>query len=523
MGKTARLFAAIDIGSQRLRMKIVEIGREGRLRELENVDLLIPLGRDTFNDGKLSFASVRGTCDAIAGFQRLMTDYGVRECRVVATSALREASNREYMVDQIRMLTGLDVEIINNAQEKFLTFQAARVLLPETQAGACGESVLVLDIGAGSIQLSRCIGGRLVSSQSMKIGALRIKEAMARIEQHSLRFSDVLEEYIEAHVESLETFRDTAGPSRFVVITGESDTLVKLAGADGAGPMTAISRERFEKAFHKAVEMPAPQLAALCGISQAGAEVIAPVLLLIRTFFDKSTAREVLFPHVTLVDGLIAEHVQADFAKSGSGPFEADILSIADHLAQRYLFNRAHSEYVASAALLLFDSLRTLHGMDARDRFLLHVAAVLHDTGKFIAADPHAKHSDSLIRASQLAGLSDRELLTVASIARFHSSEEPVFDSDNLRRLDVRSRLKTVKLVAIIRLADALDTSHRQKITGLRVELAENACRVRGSSRVDTALEQWTFGMKSEFFREVFGLKPLLAIVNKAGKPEEAP
>ena len=523
MGKPIRLFAAIDIGSQRLRMKIVEIGREGRLRELENVDLLIPLGRDTFNDGKLSFASVRATCEAIAGFQRLMTDYGVTECRVVATSALREASNREYMVDQIRMLTGFDVEIINNAQEKFLTFQAARSLLQGAGLAGMGESVLVLDIGAGSIQLSRCTDGHLVSSQSMKIGALRIKEAMGRIEQHSLRFSDVLEEYIEAHVESLDTFRDSDDPTRFVVITGESETLVKLAGVAQPEPMTAVSRDRFEKSFHKAVEMPAPQLAALCGISQAGADVIAPVLILIRKFFDKTAASEVLFPHITLVDGLIAEHVQAGLSRAGSSRFEADVLSNAEHLAQRYRYNRTHSQYVVSASLLLFDSLRTLHGMDARDRFLLHVAALLHDTGKFIAADPHAKHSDSLIRASQLAGLSDMELLTVASIARYHSSEEPSFDSDNLRRLGVRNRLKTVKMIAIIRLADALDTSHRQKITGLRVELAENACRIRGSSRMDTALEQWTFGMKSEFFREVFGLKPLLTIANKAGKPEEAP
>jgi len=120
-----RLFAAIDIGSYRLKMKIVEVTPEGRIRDLETVDHLILLGRDTFNDGKLSFESVKKTCEAIQGFKRLMADYGVTEWRVVATSALREAANRDFMIDRIKFQTGFDVEIINNSQEKFLTYKAS--------------------------------------------------------------------------------------------------------------------------------------------------------------------------------------------------------------------------------------------------------------------------------------------------------------------------------------------------------------------------------------------------------------
>lgn len=527
MARVNQLFAAIDIGSHRLQMKIVEISRDGSVRDLENVDLLVPLGRDTFRDGKLSFASVRATCDAIAGFARLMKDYGVSRSRVVATSALREASNRDYMIDQIRMLTGFDVEIINNAQEKFLTLQAVKQRLRESSLVQAGEALLVLDIGAGSVQLSLFESMSLVASQSMKIGALRIQEAMSRIEQHTLRFAAVLEEYIEAHVESVEPFRGSGPVTRFAVVTGESEAIARLSAQerksvpDRADGMTVLPRAVFEKVFRKAIDLSSEELAVRCGISQAGADVIAPALILIRKFFDKAGAQEVLLPHVTLVDGLVAEYAGTLRGGSELPAFESDIHSNALHLAERYRFNRVHTEYVVGVALLLFDRLRSVHGMQARDRFLLSLAALLHDIGKFIAADPHYQYSYNIIKASQLAGLSDAELVMVANIARFHSAEEPNFDNDSLRKLAVPARIKTVKLIAILRLADALDTSHRQKIGSLQAELREHQLSIKGTSRLDTALEQWTFQSKAEYFREVFGLTPVLRVVNKAGKPRE--
>lgn len=523
MGKTSRLFAAIDIGSHRLRMKIVETSRDGHVRDLENVDLLVPLGRDTFKDGKLSFASIRATCEAIAGFKRLMTDYGVTESRVVATSALREASNRDYMIDQIRMLTGFDVEIINNSQEKFLTFQAVKTLLKTADCVKPDERMLLLDIGAGSIQLSLCDPLKLVTSQSMKIGALRIKEAMARIERRTLHFHRVLEEYIEAHVESVESFRTGSDINRFAVVASGSESLALMCGVGRTGGMTVVSRERFEKAFKQVSEMSTAALATRLGIAPADADIIAPAFILIRKFFGKTSATEVMLPHVTLVDGLIAEYLLQPRLKAAGNEFEADILSNANHLAEMYRFNSRHTLYVVDASLSLFDSLKAVHGMTPRDRFLLQLAALLHDVGKFIGADPHSLYSYHVIKASQLAGLSDTELAMVANIARFHSSEEPDFDSDSLKKIDTGTRIKTMKLIAIIRLADSLDTSHKQKLCRLRVEPKDITCVVRGDSREECVLEQWTFQMKAEFFREVFGLQPILTVVNKAGKPEAKP
>ncbi len=522
MKKNTRLYAAIDIGSHRLRMKIVQIQKDGSTRDLENVDQLVPLGRDTFNDGKLSFESVRATCAAIVGFKQLMTDYGVAESRVVATSALREATNRDYMIDQIRMLTGFDVEIINNAQEKFFTYQAVKKLLLQNLAPESRGTLILLDIGAGNIQLSQCENLRLITSQSMKIGALRINEAMSKIEKHTLRFYKVLEEYIEAHVENIESFQGVAGETFYAVVTGESESLEKLTGCARVGNVSRVGREPFDKTFKKASGMSAEALAELCDVSMADAEIIAPSLILMRKFFDKTAASELLLPFVTLVDGLIAEHLLKTAPQSESMVFEEDILSNASHIAQRYHYNEKHTTYITSACLMLFDGLQSVHNMTKRDRFLLQVAALLHDIGKFIGADPHCVYSYNIIKASQLSGLSDGELATVANIARFHSAEEPASNNESIRKLDAPSQIKAVKMIALIRVADAMDTSHKQKIHRLRIQVPQDGvCKIQGQSKEETALEQWTFQTKSEFFHEVFGIKPVLLVTNVAGKQVE--
>ena len=356
----------------------------------------------------------------------------------------------------------------------------------------------------------------------MKIGALRINEAMSSIEKHTLNFYKVLEEYIEAHVENVESFQGNSKNSQYAVVTGGSESLARLIGGLFINEMTIVSRELFNAAYKKASEMSVEALALACDVSVADAETIAPSLILIRKFFDMTEAKEVVLPHVTLVDGIIAEHALMMTSKTGRNCFEEDILSNATHIAKRYQYNQLHTEYVMNRALELFDSLSSVHGMDIRDRFLLQIATLLHDIGKFIGADPHYVYSYNIIKASQLAGFSDSELATIANIARFHSAEEPASNNESLRKLDTSNQIKAVKLIAIIRLADALDTSHKQKIQKVKVDLKERGvCKVKGVCRVEAALEQWTFQMKAVFFHEVFGLQPILTITNISGKPEE--
>lgn len=515
MSRQPKLFAAIDIGSHKLRMKIVESHGDGTFRILEIAEMLIPLGRDTFNDEKLSFDSVKKTCEAIHSFKRLMTDYGVKDYRVVATSAIREASNRDYMIDRIKIQTGFDVEILNTSQEKFLAYKAIKWQAQNNRVMPMNDPTLILNIGAGSIQLLLSENNLLVSSQSLKLGALRIKESIAKIEKHTLNFSRVLEEYIEAHIENVEYLKSSNEITNFVIISSELEYLLTVTGFQTSKGLATLSKTHFEQVYERIMNKTTKMLSEEYDISMADAELFAPSLILMRKFFEKTSSNKIIIPSVTLVDGIIVERFNHFASEPGAIDFDLDILSYVRTLADRYRYNKKHSEYVEHAALMLYDKLSGVHGLGKIDRFLLQVASILHDIGKYIGADPHYVYSYNIINAAQIIGLSDDDLAMVASIARYHSLEIPTLLSAGLNKLDTKHRIRAMKLIAIIRMADALDTSHKQKLKLNSMTVKDDNFVVRAESIEEAVLEHWTFLMKAEFFSEVFGLKPQLIIKNQ--------
>lgn len=515
MNRHPKLFAAIDIGSHKLKMKIVEITGAGEVRALETADLLIPLGRDTFNDGKLSFESVKRTCEAIQGFKRLMADYGVKEWRIVATSAIREASNRDFMIDQIRMLTGFDVEIINNSQEKFLSYKAVKWQLRHNKIIDSEEATLILNIGAGSIQLLLSEHNLLVSSQSLKIGALRIKEAISRLEKHTLNFSRVVEEYIESHIENVEYLKTSNEIPNFVLVSAEFEYLMTVMGLSSPYETITIDKPHFEEIYDSILGKTTLSIAEDYGISIADAELFVPSLILIRKFFEKTSNEKIVIPSVSLVDGMIIDRVNDSVAGKKHVDYSQDILSYVRELAARYKYNKRHCEFVEKASLLIFDKLTLIHGLTKKERFLLQIASILHDTGKFIGSDPHYVYSYNIINAAQIIGLSDDELRMVASVARYHSMQTPSFESAGINKMDTKDQITAMKLIAMIRMADALDTSHKQKMRLTGMGLKEGQLFIKAEVSEEVVLEQWTFQMKAEFFTEVFGLETSLQIKNR--------
>ena len=247
-------------------------------------------------------------------------------------------------------------------------------------------------------------------------------------------------------------------------------------------------------------------------ISLTDAELFVPSLILIRKFLDKTCSDSIIIPVVSLVDGLIIDKFNCCAGMGFCMDFDADILSCVRKLAARYRSNEKHINYVEGAALQIFDRLTGIHGLGVKERFILQIASILHDTGKFIAADPHCVYSCNIITASQILGLSDEELRMAACIARYHSLESPDPKSAELAELGTDERLKTMKLIAIVRMADAMDTSHKQKLKICSIDISEDQFIVRVESWEEAALENWTFNMKSEFFSEVFGLKPQMVI-----------
>ena len=503
------LIAAIDVGSHAIRMKIGEINRAGIFKELESFRKIAVLGHDTFTTQKMSFESVDKICQILSDFQKTMNDYGVRHYSAMATSAIREARNREYILDQIKIKTGFDVQVIDNAQEQFMTLKAVKYGLENYQT-IIDEGLILVVIGAGSIQVTTYQDGELTASQNVKMGALRIKEIFGSMDQAVLKYNHVLEEYIKVNLEGLIVSENYEKYKHLIVVGGEMSVISHMLGVD-LNDKHAVSKKEIKGLYRDLLTMTTEEIRHNYNIKRERAEIIVPSLMLLREFMKMTESSEVFVPNVSLVDGIVRDIHENLYNLRLDEAAISDVITNARVIAQGLHYNTEHCQYVEDTAMLFFSKLKKVHGLKY-EGLHLQVAAILHDVGKFISLDRHAFHSYDLIRSMELFGMSktDRELIAIVS--KYHGMAAPVDTRKDYGELPVEMRIVAAKLISILRIADSLDRSHGQKITIKSVKVKDKQLIVKGSAKVDTTLEEWNFKQKSSFFQEVFGITPKLTI-----------
>lgn len=510
------IIAAIDVGSHALRMKIGELKSNGEFREIETFRKVAALGHDTFTNAKVSFESVDKVCNILKIFRNTMNDYGIKIYKAMATSAIREASNKEYIIDQIRLKTGLEVTVIDNSEEQFLTHKALKYKMTQYDK-VIEEGAVVVVIGAGSIQISLYKDGQLISSQNVKMGALRIKEVIGTLENETLNYHRILGEYINVNLEGLDLLKKKNSFKHFVAVGGEISIIKKLIGIDHKeiDADESISRNKFNLLFEQVVTKATEELSIDYEIKRERAEILIPSMMLFKKCLEHTNAEDLVIPNISLTDGIIRD-IYEDLNKlNKKDKAIADIITNARVIAEKFDYNKNHADIVEKNALILFDKLKKLHGLE-NERVLLRCAAILHDIGKFIGIDQHQVHSYSIIRSLEIFGLSKEQMELIANVSRYHGSQIPV-GQESFNRLAEKERVLVSKLVAILKLANALDKSHKQKIVVQSVKLKDKELQVKATTSVKTMLEEWDFKAKALFFQEVFGITPVLKVKKDIG------
>ncbi len=498
-GKTP-LSAVLDIGSGQVALEIIQISGEGGIQVLEKVTKALPVGRDTFSTGRISPEMVEELCDAVNGFKQLLRDYKVRVYRAVATSAFREAKNREYVLDQIKVKTGIAIEVLSNSEERYYTQLAVLRSLGD-YADLRKNGILVMNIGSGNLQLSGYGKEGLEYNQSFHLGSLRIHQMFSSIEEESLQFPRVIEEYVMTHIERHIL------PFSHIVATGSKVELLRRVFPKSP----AIRRDDFDALYNHFLHMPAHTLASRYHLDEESAAMIVPAMIIIRTLWNYSKADTLRCPDCAMQDGILAEMNRA-YLLLPDDVLEGEILTHARSLARTYGYDEAHAEDVREKALLLFDRFAKSQGFTHRHRLILQIATIFHDTGKFINVTQHDQYSAMLVSSSDLIGLSTEEQNMISRIARYHEDDELDRDDPVYLSLTRKNRLTTAKLIAILQLANAMDASHKQKLTNVSVKIDEKTLQIRMLPRENYLLEKWMFERHEAFFQDVFGLKPELKV-----------
>jgi exopolyphosphatase/guanosine-5'-triphosphate,3'-diphosphate pyrophosphatase len=507
------LIAAIDVGSHAMRMKIGEIKPSGEFRELESFRKIVDLGHDTFTKGKVSFEAVDKVCSVLKIFKNTMIDYDIRIYKAMATSAVREASNKDYIVDQIKLKTGIDITVIGNAQEQFLTHKAIKNNVENYEA-ATKEGTVGVVIGAGSIQVTTFKDGKLTSSQNVKMGALRIKENLRSLENDTLKYYQVLDEYISSSLEGLDFFMDSQQYHHFIAVGGEMSVIQHLLPFEEGqeDKLTSyVAKDEFESLLKSLSIKSTEEIQEEYKIKKERAGIILPSMMLFSILLKHTQADRIIVPNISLTDGIIIDIYEELFHLKKSVKMTQDIITNAKVIASKFEKDHTHSEKVAKHALTIFDESMSIHGLKG-ERTMLHVAAILHDIGKFISLDRHYLHSYEIVKSLEIFGLSKEQMNIIANITKFHSVEIPNELDEGLLKLSEANRVIVGKLSAILRIADALDRSHKQKIKISSITIRNKELKITAKSNQNTKLEEWSFMKKAEFFQEVFGINTILKI-----------
>lgn len=492
--------AAIDVGSNAMRMIIANVSRTGEVALVDSVREPVRLGKDAFTVGLLGEETVERAIAAFVKFKDAIRAYGVRHVRAVATSALRESHNRDVFVDRVANETGIELSVIGGEEEARLVALAVNRAIDLR-----GRLAMLIDIGGGSVEVTLVDNGEIFASQSFRMGTVRLIERFRRDGADESVFHQQVREYVEL---SNKWLHDELGDRRVDVCVGTggncealADLALSLGGARfqvPAASLDALVEQLLSTSFEERMQQ--------FGLRPDRADVIMPAALVLQQLLRWSRADRLSVPRVGLKDGLLADMV-AEVLLQKRDMHRGQVIASALQLGRRYQFDELHGRTVSRLAVELFDKTQRHHNMGEEDRMLLEVAALLHDMGQFVNNSGHHKHTQYLLMSSRMVGLSEVQRGIIGNVARYHRKSPPTLRHEPFRTLQPRDRLRVTKLAAILRLADALDAEHAGKVTDLLVEFKRPRMHLRIRGTGDLLLEKWAVGRKAPLFEEVFGVE----------------
>lgn len=502
-----KMFAAIDMGSNDISMKVFEVAARKGFREIDYVTNMIELGSDTYTSGRISNDSVDSVCDILMKFKRKMREYGVESYVAYATSAVREALNGAMFLDQIKLRTEIDVKVLSNSEHRFMMYKGLAAKYDNLN-DIIAKNTALIDIGAGSVQISLFDKLSLVSTQNIPIGSVRVRDYLSILEHKTVRLDKVIEEYVD---NEMSTFRSIYLKDKeiknVIAIGDEIINLIKTAPE--LNITDTISKEQFEYIYSKIVDKDPNDLVNLFGVPFERATLLVPSAIICLSFLEQSKAELVWAPDVVLCDGIVADYMDKARNSFIDRSFDEDIIDSAHSIARRYKCNKIHIQNVTRIALGIFDSIKKIHGLGKKERLQLELSAILHDCGKFINMNDGANNSYNIIMSTEIMGLSHREREEVANIVKYNTLYLPSYDEAK-HVLGDASYIKVAKLAAILRIANAMDRSHKQKIDKFTVTLKNNELLITADTLSDLTLETGLFYAKADFFEKVYSIRPVL-------------
>ena len=507
-----RLVAVLEIGSTGIRLLVAQIHGQGQWTVMDSAGRPVALGRDVFNSGGLSRESLLECLSVLHNFKELLAGWGIAaaDVHVIATSALRVARNRDMFIDRIRQDTGFSLSVVDGIEENRLMYLGVRFALKRDLPLFWKGNSMIIDVGGGSTEIMLLRRGQMVAAHSIKLGTIIIDQRTRLGAGPSLSYEHYLVDTIRNTAGFLNSEMDLAQVRTFVMAGSDARLASFQTGSEFNGHCRVIKREDFIEFAGRIRNYSIEDCVQKLGIPYSDAEGFIPGVLVLKLFLEQTGASQVAVPLISIREGYLIDlalGVDSELQKE----FFSQIIASAVNLGRKFHFNEAHSRHVASLCMILFDELGDVHGMNQRQRMMLETAAILHDIGAQIRTSGHNRHGQYIISNSEIFGLPRDEQEIIANVVRYHRGDLPSEADIEYISLQREERILVLKMASILRIAEALDRSHSQKIKTLSIDRRAETIALHTHGAYDISLELIGIEEKAGLFQNAFGYKVVLS------------
>ncbi len=501
--ETRERFAAIDVGSNSIRLLVAEYGANSGLTVIDEVKEQPRLAAGVAQTGRLDGAAMERAIAALRRMHGVAERRGARRIAAVATAAVREAANGPEFIRRVRDDIGLELRIIDAETEAALSYRSVAHHFPLE-----GGRTVVADIGGGSLELIGAVDGLIEHSISLPFGAVRLTELHLSGGESAHRAVRRLREYLRRQFRRKLPLRDWAA----LALIGSGGTFTNLGrmaavrrGLSAGDPVhgTAVSVAEVEHLLEWLAAMSPEKRAAVPGLNPQRSDIILAGLAVTAELLARIEAREIKVSAFGLREGLLLE-----MAGAASAPAAVEPLRLIREFAERCHSDRRHVEQVRLLALNLFDLLSDRLETSDEERGLLEAAALLHDVGQLVSYRKHHRHSYQLIMHGDRLPFSPRERHLVALISRYHHSKGPRKKHHEFGALDGEEQGIVRRLAGILRIAEGLDRGHTAIVEKVAVEVCPTLLTIKAVPRLagaDLSLECWGAQEQANVLAKVMG------------------
>lgn len=500
-------FASIYIGSFDVTLKVFEFSNKRSIRTIDEVSARLELGKNSYVNGNLGYEMVDELCDILVQFKEIMDGYKVTKYEVYASTVLRDISNELFVLNQISLRTGFNVKVISNSEHRFISYKS--VAGQEQFEDIIKKTAAVVDLGGVSIQITLFRNGHIVTTQHMDIGTIKLRELLHKPGCPEKTYRSIIEEYLN---KKLEVLRALYINKKIDYIVFMNDSGLNLLKRDKLRDNSKIiESDKFMKIIGKLQRKPVEDIMDELAISNDKETLVIPSLLIYKSLVLNLTADKIWIPGVDINDGIAYDYADRNNLLKGLHSFDDDVITAAKALSEHYNSYSTHIEALTGLSVKIFDTIKKAHGLDQRERLLLKVATILHDCGKYISLSNAPKCAYDIIMSSEIIGLTHSQRQVVAYTVLFNS--QPLCSYEELEdKITKEEYLVVAKLSAILRVANALDQSHKQKFKNIKIALRAKQLTITIESFEDISLEQILFEKKTLYFENVFSIKPVLKV-----------